>query len=93
MTGTMTGSDEVEVRAVPTRRVSFEESLRTLTKHYAADEDLILSHMFASLSAVFPDGSMSIVGWFNTYPYRFAVTVDPGSCSNGSTVVNTAVLA
>lgn len=56
MTGTMTGSDEVEVRAVPTRRVSFEESLRTLTKHYAADEDLILSHMFAALSAVFPDG-------------------------------------
>jgi uncharacterized protein len=43
-------------RAVPTRRVSFEESLQTLTKHYAADEDLILSHMFASLSAVFPDG-------------------------------------
>lgn len=43
-------------RAVPTRRVSFEESLETLAKHYAADEDLFLSHLFASLSAVFPDG-------------------------------------
>jgi predicted metal-dependent hydrolase len=43
-------------RAVPTRRVSFEESLTTLAKHYAADEDLFLSHLFASLSAVFPDG-------------------------------------
>ena len=41
---------------MPTRRVSFEESLQTLPKHFAADEDLILSHMFASLSAVFPDG-------------------------------------
>jgi hypothetical protein len=36
--------------------VSFEESLATLAKHYAADEDLFLSHLFASLSAVFPDG-------------------------------------
>lgn len=43
-------------RAVPTRRVSFEESLRDLPKHYAADGDLILSHLFAALSAVFPDG-------------------------------------
>ena len=50
------GSEIAEARAVPTRRVSFEESLQSLTKHYAADGDLILSHMFASLSAVFPDG-------------------------------------
>lgn len=43
-------------RTVPTRRISFEESLRDLPKHFAADEDLIMSHLAASLSAVFPDG-------------------------------------
>src|SRR5437660_1961136 len=43
-------------RSVPTRRISFEESLRDLPKHFAADGDLILSHLAASLSAVFPDG-------------------------------------
>ena len=43
-------------RKVPTRRISFEESLRDLPKHFAADGDLILSHLAASLSAVFPDG-------------------------------------
>jgi hypothetical protein len=43
-------------RKVPTRRISFEESLRDLPRHFAADGDLILSHLAASLSAVFPDG-------------------------------------
>jgi predicted metal-dependent hydrolase len=43
-------------RMVPTRRISFEESLRDLPKHFAADGDLILSHVAAGLSAVFPDG-------------------------------------
>lgn len=43
-------------RKVPTRRISFEESLADLPKHFAADGDLILSHLAASLSAVFPDG-------------------------------------
>jgi predicted metal-dependent hydrolase len=43
-------------RAVPTRRISFEASLRDLPKHFAADGDLILSHLAASLSSVFPDG-------------------------------------
>jgi len=43
-------------RKVPTRRMSFEESLQTVPKHFAADEDLILSHLAAALSAVFPDG-------------------------------------
>ena len=43
-------------RTVPTRRISFEESLRDLPKHFAADGDLLLSHLAASLSAVFPDG-------------------------------------
>jgi hypothetical protein len=43
-------------RTVPTRRISFEASLRDLPKHFAADGDLILSHLAAGLSAVFPDG-------------------------------------
>ena len=43
-------------RAVPTRRVSFEESLRDLPKHFAVDGDLIMSHLAASLSSVFPEG-------------------------------------
>jgi len=43
-------------RKIPTRRISFEESLRDLPKHFATDEDLILSHLAAMLSAVFPDG-------------------------------------
>ena len=36
--------------------MSFEESLREVPRHFAADGDLILSHFAASLSALFPDG-------------------------------------
>jgi predicted metal-dependent hydrolase len=43
-------------RKVPTRRISFEESLQSVPRHFAADGDLILSHVAAGLSAVFPDG-------------------------------------
>lgn len=43
-------------RKVPTRRISFEESLRELPRHFADDGDLVLSHVAAGLSAVFPDG-------------------------------------
>ncbi len=43
-------------RKVPTRRISFEESLQDLPQHFAADGDLILSHLAAALSSVFPDG-------------------------------------
>lgn len=44
------------VRKVPTRRMSFEDSLAEIPKYFAADGDLIQSHLAASLSAVFPDG-------------------------------------
>ena len=47
---------DVNSRTVPTRRISFEASLQDLPKHFAADGDLIASHVAASLSAVFPDG-------------------------------------
>ncbi|MCU1451539.1 MAG: hypothetical protein JWP02_3709 [Acidimicrobiales bacterium] len=43
-------------RTVPTRRISFEESLQDLPRHFADDGDLILSHVAAGLSSVFPDG-------------------------------------
>lgn len=43
-------------RTVPTRRISFEESLQDLPKHFAGEGDLIASHLAAVLSAVFPDG-------------------------------------
>jgi predicted metal-dependent hydrolase len=43
-------------REVPTRRISFEESLSDIPKHFALDGDLILSHFAAVLSAFFPDG-------------------------------------
>jgi hypothetical protein len=36
--------------------MTFEESMRDLPKHFAADGDLIGSHLTAALSAVFPDG-------------------------------------
>src|SRR5437870_9840520 len=49
-------SESTPQRTVPTRRISFEESLQDLPKHFAADGDLILSHLAASLSSVFPDG-------------------------------------
>ena len=43
-------------RTIPTRRISFEESLQDLPRHFAADGDIVLSHLAASLSSVFPDG-------------------------------------
>jgi uncharacterized protein len=43
-------------RHVPTRRISFEEALRELPKHFAEDGDIVGSHLIASLSGVFPDG-------------------------------------
>jgi len=51
----MTASPAAE-RTIPTRRVSFDETLGRLPKHFAADGDLIDSHLAAALSAVFPDG-------------------------------------
>jgi predicted metal-dependent hydrolase len=43
-------------RKVPTRRMAFEDSFQDVPSHFAADGDLILSHITSSLSAVFPDG-------------------------------------
>ena len=52
----MTSQSSNADRKIPTRRISFEESLRDLPKHFAAEGDLVASHVMASLSSVFPDG-------------------------------------
>src|SRR5262245_36600415 len=51
----MTQTSNAE-RTVPTRRIFFEASLQDLPKHFAVDGDLILSHLAAILSGLFPDG-------------------------------------
>jgi predicted metal-dependent hydrolase len=43
-------------RTIPTRRMSFEESMRDLPRSFAADGDLISGHVIMALSSVFPDG-------------------------------------
>lgn len=71
----MTSQSSNPDRQVPTRRISFEESLRDLPKHYAVGGDLILSHLTASLSAVFPDGEEFFVR--SVRHFRDQIT-DPG---------------
>ena len=51
MSGSVTGQ-----RRVPTRRVDFQGRFEHLPRHFAADGDLIISHLAASFSSVFPDG-------------------------------------
>ncbi|WP_421119259.1 metal-dependent hydrolase [Aquihabitans daechungensis] len=70
----MTSENRTTERKVPTRRISFEESLQSVPKHFADDGDLIGSHLMASLSAVFPDGEDFFVR--SVRHYRDAVT-DP----------------
>jgi predicted metal-dependent hydrolase len=41
---------------IATRRVDLDEAFDTVPKHFAADGDLLSSHLIAALSAVFPDG-------------------------------------
>jgi predicted metal-dependent hydrolase len=43
-------------REIPTRRMSFDAAFAQVPRHFAVDGDLLLSHVAASLSAVFPDG-------------------------------------
>lgn len=56
MSTTLKTQSSNPTRAVPTRRISFEETVATLPKHFVADQDLIMSHVVSSLSSVFPDG-------------------------------------
>src|SRR5581483_4857907 len=42
--------------AVPMRPVEFDARFDDLPKHFAADGDIVMSHILAVLSSVFPDG-------------------------------------
>ena len=44
------------VRSVPTRPMEFDEWVEDVPKHFAANGDIVLSHVLMSLSSVFPDG-------------------------------------
>jgi predicted metal-dependent hydrolase len=52
----MTTTTQTPDRSVPTRRMDFEPCFAEVPRHFAQDGDLILSHLAAALSAVFPDG-------------------------------------
>lgn len=41
---------------IQTRRMSFEDSMQEVPRHFDPDGDLLSSHLAACLSAVFPDG-------------------------------------
>lgn len=43
-------------RAVPTRRIAFDQSFADVPKHFAGGGDLITSHLVMALSSLFPDG-------------------------------------
>ncbi|HET6875646.1 MAG TPA: metal-dependent hydrolase, partial [Acidimicrobiales bacterium] len=42
--------------SVPTRPMEFERRLGDLPRHFARDGDIVMSHVLAVLSSVFPDG-------------------------------------
>src|SRR5947207_7857280 len=42
--------------SVPTRAMEFDTWLDDLPKHFAVDGDIVMSHVLAVLSSVFPDG-------------------------------------
>src|SRR6266571_7575200 len=41
---------------VPMRHMEFDARFQDLPKHFAADGDIVMSHVLAVLSSVFPDG-------------------------------------
>jgi predicted metal-dependent hydrolase len=41
---------------IPVRRISFDEAIQTVPKHFGKDGDIVLSHLAVALSSVFPDG-------------------------------------
>lgn len=43
-------------RAVPTRRIAFESTVEDVPRHFAAEGDLLASHLTVALSSLFPDG-------------------------------------
>src|SRR5438874_6402202 len=50
------GPAQAPTPSVPTRAMEFDAWLDDLPKHFAADGDIVTSHLLAVLSSVFPDG-------------------------------------
>jgi predicted metal-dependent hydrolase len=48
--------------SIPTRRVSFAERLDGLPRHFAEDDNLILSHLAAAMSAIFAEAEEYLIG-------------------------------
>lgn len=57
-------------RVVPTRRISFDATLADLPKHFAANGNVIDSHLTAMLSSMFPDGEEFFVRSVRHYRSR-----------------------
>ena len=47
---------QAQMQAVPIRRWTSIHCFDDLPKHFAADGDIVMSHVLAVLSSVFPDG-------------------------------------
>jgi hypothetical protein len=50
------GSPQADGTAVPTRSMEFDEWFSDVPRHYAGDGDVLISHLFAVQSSVFPEG-------------------------------------
>lgn len=61
-------------RTIPVRRISFEEVIAGLEHSFATDDDVVMSHMVAALSGLFPDGEQIFID--SVKHYRDQIT-DP----------------
>jgi predicted metal-dependent hydrolase len=50
------GGDQAGSAEVPVRPMEFDESVSRLPKYFAADGDIVMSHVLAMLSSTFPEG-------------------------------------
>jgi predicted metal-dependent hydrolase len=48
--------------SIPTRRISFADHLDGLPRHFAEDDNLILSHLAAAMSAIFAEAEEYLIG-------------------------------
>src|SRR3954470_24462931 len=55
------GSVQADGTAVPTRSMEFDEWFSDVPRHFAGDGNVALSHVFAVLSSVFPEGEAYFV--------------------------------
>src|SRR4029079_19015537 len=61
---------QVQSPAVPVRHVDLAEPFDDLPKHFAVDGDIVMSHVLAVLSSVFPDGEDYFVRAVERAEYR-----------------------